>query len=66
VDLRWPGKLTVEIDSYQFHNSRHSWESDHQRRREARARGEEFRRYTWTDLTDLPGATIAEIERLLA
>lgn len=65
VDLRWPGRLTVELDSYKFHNSRHSWERDHERRREARARDEEFRRYTWTDLTDGPEATVAEIARLL-
>src|SRR4051812_18782951 len=37
VDLRWPGRLTVELNSYKFHNSRHSWERDHQRRREARS-----------------------------
>jgi hypothetical protein len=65
VDLRWPGRLTVEIGSYRFHNSRHSWERDHERRREARGRGEEFRCYTWTDITELPAATIAEIARVL-
>src|SRR3954447_16845468 len=27
VDCRWPG-LTVELDSYRFHHSRHSWEQD--------------------------------------
>jgi hypothetical protein len=27
VDCRWPEhRLTVELDGYQFHNSRHSWE----------------------------------------
>jgi hypothetical protein len=65
VDLRWPGRLTVELNSYQFHNSRHAWERDHARRREARARGEEFRTYTWTDLTEEPEAMIAEVRPLV-
>jgi hypothetical protein len=65
VDLRWPGRLTVELNSYQFHNSRYAWERDHERRREARARGEEFRTYTWTDLTEEPAPMIAEIQRLV-
>jgi len=43
VDCRWPEqRLTVELDSYTFHNSRYSWEEDRQREREARARGDEF------------------------
>jgi hypothetical protein len=66
VDLRWPGKLTAELDSYRFHNSRHSWEQGQQRQREARARGEEFRRYSWTDVTDEADAMVAEVRRLLA
>ena len=39
-------RLTVELDGYRFHNSRHTWERDHRREREAYARGDEFRRYT--------------------
>jgi hypothetical protein len=65
VDLRWPGRLTAELQSYQFHNSRHSWERDHQRRREARRRGEEFRSYTWYDVTEGQTAMIAELRELL-
>lgn len=65
VDLRWPGRPTVELGSYQFHNSRHAWERDHARRREARARGEEFRPYTWTDVTEHAEAMIAEVRRLV-
>ena len=66
VDVRWPGILTVELNSYQFHNSRHAWEQDQQRRREARKRGEEFRLYTWTDVTDEREAMLAELTELLA
>jgi hypothetical protein len=65
VDCRWPGVLTVELNSYQFHNSRHARERDQQRRREARARGEEFRLYTWTDVTDEREAMLAELRQLL-
>ncbi len=51
VDCRWPEhKLTVELDSYRFHNSRHSWEADRRREREAYARGDQFRRFTWGDV----------------
>lgn len=66
IDCRWPEfRLTVELDSYQFHNSRYAWEQDHQRRREARARGDEFRRFTWFDVVEEPGPMIAELRDLL-
>jgi hypothetical protein len=53
VDCRWPEhRLTVELDGYRFHNSRRSWEQDRRREREARARGDDFRRYTWGDVED--------------
>lgn len=66
IDCRWPGRLTVELNSYQFHNSRHAWEQDQQRRREARRRKEEFRLYTWTDATDEREVMLAELRELLA
>ena len=67
VDCRWPDhKLTVELDSYRFHNSRHSWEQDRRREREARARGDEFRRYTWTDVFEEPGPMLADLRTLLS
>jgi hypothetical protein len=66
VDCRWPEqRLTVELDSYAFHNSRHSWEQDRRREREARARGDEFRRYTWGDVFESPKTMLAELEGLL-
>jgi hypothetical protein len=65
VDFRWPGRLTVELDSYRFHNSRHSWEQGMRRQREARDRGEEFRRYSWVDVTEEAEAMVAEIRGLL-
>jgi very-short-patch-repair endonuclease len=66
VDCRWPAqRLAVELDSYQFHNSRHSWEQDRRREREARARGDEFRRYSYGDVLERPRYMLAELRRLL-
>ena len=67
VDCRWPEhRLTVELDGYRFHNSRHSWEQDRRREREARARGDEFRRYTYSDVTEDSTFMLAELHSLLA
>jgi hypothetical protein len=66
VDCRWPERrLTIELDSYRFHHSRHAWEQDRRREREARARGDEFRRYTWGDVFEQPALTLAELGGLL-
>jgi very-short-patch-repair endonuclease len=66
VDCRWPEQqLTVELDSYRFHNSRHSWEQDRRREREARARGDEFRRYTYGDVFEDPRFMLSELRSLL-
>jgi very-short-patch-repair endonuclease len=67
VDCRWPARrLTVELDSYRFHSSRHAWEQDRRREREARARGDEIRRYTWGDVFQEPDAMLAELRTLVA
>jgi very-short-patch-repair endonuclease len=66
VDCRWPEhRLTVELDGYQFHNSRHSWEQDRRREREARARGDDFRRYSYGDVTEDVTLMLAELRPLL-
>jgi hypothetical protein len=66
VDARWPDQhLTVELDSYRFHNSRYSWEQDRKREREARKREDEFRRYTWADVFEDPTEMLAELQELL-
>jgi very-short-patch-repair endonuclease len=66
VDCRWPRhRLTVELDSYRFHRSRHAWEQDRERERAARARGDEFRRYTWRDVVEEPAPTVADLRVLL-
>jgi very-short-patch-repair endonuclease len=66
VDCRWPQhKLTVELDSYRFHNSRHAWEQDRRREREAHARGDQFRRYTRDDVFEQPQPMLGELSALL-
>ena len=67
VDCRWPHhRLTVELDSYRWHSSRHAWEQDRRREREARARGDEFRRYTYADVMEDPEPMLRELRALLA
>jgi hypothetical protein len=65
IDLRWPGRLTVELISYRYHRSRWAWEDDARRRRKARGRGELFRSYTYEDVLE-EKAMIEEIGELLA
>jgi very-short-patch-repair endonuclease len=67
VDCRWPQqRLTVELDGYRYHRSRHAWEQDRRREREARARGDEFRRYTYGDVFEEPALMLAELCAVLA
>jgi very-short-patch-repair endonuclease len=66
VDCRWPEqRLTVELDGYRYHHSRHAWEQDRRREREARARGDEFRRFTYGDVLEEPRFMLAELRALL-
>ncbi|MEA2352369.1 MAG: hypothetical protein QOJ14_783, partial [Thermoleophilaceae bacterium] len=58
--------LTVELDGYRYHHSRHAWEQDRRRAREARARGDEFRRYTYGDVLEDPSYMLSELRALLA
>jgi hypothetical protein len=52
VDCRWPDRrLTVELDSYRYHHSRHAWEQD--------------RRYTWGDVFEHAEQMLAELRALL-
>ena len=67
VDCRWPGaRLTVELDGYRAHATRHAWELDRQREREARTRGDEFRRYTWRDVVEDPEPMLADLRALFS
>jgi very-short-patch-repair endonuclease len=67
VDCRWPArKLTVELDSYTYHGSRHAWERDRRREREAHTRGDEFRRYTYDDVMERPETVLSELRLVLS
>ena len=66
VDCRWPEhRLTVELDSYRYHSSRHAWEQDRRREREAYARGDDCRRYTYDDVFIRPALMLRELRALL-
>ena len=65
VDCRWPEyRLTVELQSYRYHNSRYAWEQDQRRRRAARARGDAFSTYTWDDV-EHPAELLRELRSVL-
>jgi very-short-patch-repair endonuclease len=67
VDCRWPEfRLTVELDSYTFHTSRHAWEQDRRREREARARGDDFRRFTYGDVFERPNRMLVELRAVFS
>jgi hypothetical protein len=67
IDCRWPHlRVTVELDSYRYHHTRYAWEQERQREREARARGDEFRRYTWRDVSEVPDPMLADLRELLS
>jgi len=62
VDCRWPAhRLTVELDSYRYHHTRHAWERDRRREREAYARGDAIRRYTRDDILVDPAAMLGDV-----
>lgn len=66
VDCRWPAhKLTVELDGYRYHASRHAWEQDRRRERQAYARGDQFRRFTWGDVIEHPKPLLRELRAVL-
>jgi hypothetical protein len=66
VDARWPEfRLTVELDGDRFHRSRHAWEQDRRREREAHARSDNFRRYTYGDVVEDPRDLLSELHQLL-
>jgi hypothetical protein len=67
VDCRWPThRLTVELDSYRYHHTRRAWEQDRKREREAHARGDQHRRYTYADVFETPRQMLTELTELLA
>jgi predicted transcriptional regulator of viral defense system len=67
LDCRWPEHaLTVEIDGYRYHHSRHAWEQDRRREREAYDREDEHRRYTYADVMEDPRQMLRELRKRLS
>ena len=67
IDCRWPKRrLTIELDGYRYHATRHAWEQDRKREREARRRGDDFRRFTWGDVFEEPDELLRELRPILA
>ena len=61
VDCHWPEHgLTVELLSYRFHATRDGFERDVARRRRS-----QHMAFTWGDVVERPGPTIAELRQLL-
>jgi very-short-patch-repair endonuclease len=66
VDAYWPdAKLIVELDGYEFHRTRKSFEADRQRDATLLLAGYRVVRFTWRQLTRQPRAVIATVRRLL-
>jgi hypothetical protein len=53
------------LDSYRYHSSRHAWEQDRRREREARAAENEYRRFTHGDVFETPAQMLVELHALL-
>jgi hypothetical protein len=58
-------KISLSRLEKRFHNSRHSWEQDGKRERQAYARGDDFRRYTWGDVFERPRLMLAELRAIV-
>jgi very-short-patch-repair endonuclease len=64
VDFAWPDRrLIVELDSWEFHRTRHAFEDDRRTDRRLKAAGWTVIRITWRDL-DEPDALEAELSAL--
>ena len=66
VDCRWIDlNVTIELVSFKYHNSKYSWDKDHDREREARMRGDEWRRFTYDDVFKDQTYMVGELRKLL-
>jgi hypothetical protein len=60
IDLAWPDvQLAAEFDGWLFHNSYRAFVGDRRRDRALRKLGWRTERFTWSDVTEPPDATIA-------
>jgi very-short-patch-repair endonuclease len=64
VDFAWPDRrLIIELDSWEYHRTRHAFEDDRRTDRRLKAAGWTVIRITWRDLDD-PDALEAELRAL--
>jgi very-short-patch-repair endonuclease len=67
VDFLWRAqRLVVEVDGFDTHSSRASFEADRRRDAYLMTKGLEVLRITWWQLTEEPEATLAVIAGRLA
>lgn len=66
VDCRWKDRrVTIELVSFKYHNSHYSWNQDHDREREARKRGDEWRQFTYEDVFKDQTYMLSQLRELL-
>ena len=66
VDFSWrEAKLIVELDGYEFHQGRESFERDAERNNRLRAGGWTVLRFTWRMIVDSPDRVVAQVEGIL-
>jgi very-short-patch-repair endonuclease len=67
VDFSWPeSRLIVEVDGYEFHRGRASFEADRARDAELAARGFRVVRFTYRHVTERPALVASRIRALLS
>jgi very-short-patch-repair endonuclease/predicted transcriptional regulator of viral defense system len=67
VDAYWPaGDLIVELDGYEFHNDRETFESDRRKWTSLRRAGHELLVFTYRHVVDDPGWVVASVADTLA
>jgi very-short-patch-repair endonuclease len=65
VDFLWPdGRLIVEVDGYEFHGGRQSFEADRARDAELAVQGYRVLRFTYRQVTREPNRVAATIRRI--
>lgn len=67
VDFFWRAeRIAVEVDGFEFHASRRSFENDRRRDTDLAAHGIHVIRITWRQLVDEPGTILVSLARALA
>lgn len=66
LDVAWIRfKVAVEVDGYEFHSGRETFESDRLRDQQLQAQGWAVARVTWRQLDENPENVVATVRRIL-